>query len=81
MKKEKDWTSIWNKKVSVLEGKTIKEVRYMTQEEQDLYHWDSKAVVIFFTDGSYIFPSSGDEGNSPGSLFTSIDSLSTIPSI
>lgn len=78
---EKDWIKIWNDKIKVLEGKTIKYVRYMTNEEQEFYSWYEKAVVIFFTDGTHIIPSRDDEGNGPGSLFTSIDKLEIIPSI
>lgn len=64
-----------------LKGKTIAEVRYMTNAEQKNHDWYRKAVVIFFTDGSYIYPSADDEGNAPGALFTSFKDLPIIPVI
>lgn len=65
----------------LLKGKTIKSVRYMTQEEMDEFMWYEAAVVIFFTDGTYIFPSQDPEGNGPGCLFTSSDKLAIIPEL
>jgi hypothetical protein len=32
-------------------------------------YWESRPLAIFFTDGSFIFPSMDDEGNDGGSLF------------
>lgn len=65
---EKHWS---NYAKNNLIGKTIKSVRYMTQSEADNMGWHSRPLAIFFTDGSYIFPSSDDEGNDAGSLFGS----------
>ena len=45
-----------------LNGKTVVDVRYMTEEEVENMGWGRKAIVIIFNDGSYIFPSSDDEG-------------------
>ncbi|MEI6297104.1 MAG: hypothetical protein WCO84_05715 [bacterium] len=75
-------TKRWEDRCSAkLVGKTIKYVRYQyTCEKQDL-GWSKKALVIFFEDGSYLFPSSDDEGNNAGSLFTSIEGLEGIPAI
>lgn len=64
-----------------LEGKTIKEVRYQTTEEMEAMGWYSAALVIWFTDGSFMFPSRDDEGNDAGALFTSDDDLMVIPVI
>lgn len=64
-----------------LVGKTIKNVRYMTNEEMEDHLWDKKTLVIFFTDGSYIYASSDDEGNSAGALYTSFNKLPIIPTI
>ena len=64
-----------------LKGKTIAHVRYLDDEERDAMGWYSSALVIFFTDGSHIFPSQDDEGNDAGALFTSFDDLNTIPVI
>lgn len=64
-----------------LVGKTIKLVRYMTDEELDSMGWDTANLVIFFTDGSHIFASMDDEGNDSGVLFTSDPDIECIPSI
>jgi hypothetical protein len=75
-------SKVWNKKVSdFLVGKTIKSVRYMTDAEMDDFMWYKKAVVIDFTDGSWIIPQSDDEGNNGGALYTSEKTLSIIPTI
>ena len=60
-----DWQGLSQKE---LVGKTIAEVRYMTDKEADGMDWDSKPLVIFFTDNSYIFASRDDEGNNGGAL-------------
>lgn len=60
----------WNKYASdKLKGKTIVEVRYMEKDERAKMGWCESPLCIFFDDGSYIFPSSDDEGNSAGALF------------
>ena len=70
----------WTKQIAdFLVGKTIKEVRYMTQKECTDMMWYNRPLAIFFTDGTYIFPSADDEGNDGGALFTSSDKLPVIP--
>ena len=72
----------WNKKVAdFLVGKTIKSVRYMTNEEMEDFMWYKKAIIIDFTDGHWIIPQSDDEGNNGGALYTSDDRLGVIPAI
>lgn len=56
-----------------LVGKTIKLVRPLLDEEYDGFAWDiygdnEIALVIQFTDGSYIVPMSDPEGNDAGFL-------------
>lgn len=63
---EKHWNEFAKKH---LLGKTIASVRYMTKAEAKNMGWESRPVTIFFTDGSYIFPSMDDEGNDGGALF------------
>ena len=73
---------VWNKKVKeFLVGKTIKSVRYMTDEEMEDFMWYRKPVIIDFTDGSWIIPQSDDEGNNGGALYTSDEKLGVIPAI
>ena len=75
-------TKKWEDRFSVvLAGKTIKSVRYLyTVEKRDL-GWFKKTLVIFFTDGSFIFPSSDNEGNDAGAFFTSIRDMEVIPTL
>ena len=71
----------WNKKVKVLEGKTIKSVKYMTKERAEEWDWYKRPIEITFTDGNRMILSRDDEGNGPGSAFTSIKGLERIPTI
>ena len=63
---EKHWNDFAKKQ---LVGKTIASVRYMTKAEAKAMYWESRPLAIFFTDGSFIFPSMDDEGNDGGTLF------------
>lgn len=63
---EKHWSDFAK---TNLVGKTIKAVRYMSKVEADNMGWTSRPLAIFFTDGSFIFPSMDDEGNDGGTLF------------
>jgi hypothetical protein len=75
-------TKSWEDRCSAfLVGKTIKFVRYQYACEKKDMGWSKKSLVIFFTDGSYIFSSSDDEGNNAGAFFTSIKGLEGIPTI
>jgi hypothetical protein len=65
----------------VLLGKTIKSVRYLYTAERKDMGWYKKSLVIFFTDGSFIYPSADNEGNDAGAYFTSIKGMEVIPTI
>ena len=75
MAKTESITEFWNKRAKTLVGKTIKEVRYMTDEEADQCMWYKKPIVIIFTDGTYIYPMMDDEGNDGGAIYGSEDNL------
>jgi hypothetical protein len=62
-------------------GRTIMEVRYLTDEEMESLGWYEKSLVIIFENGEFIFPSADDEGNNAGALFTSWEDLPTMPTI
>ena len=65
----KDTTMYWdNHARKALVGRTIKEARYMTQEEADKWGWYKRSVVLFFDDGSWAIPQKDDEGNDGGAL-------------
>lgn len=78
-----DYVKMWTEKAEkALVGKTIVGVSYMTPMEADnVFGWAKRPIVMTLSDGSILFPSSDDEGNAAGSLFTSIDGLETIPVI
>ena len=77
---KQDPTQRWTKDCAkFLEGKTIKKVRYMTNEEAEAMGWFSRPLAIFFDDGSFVYASADDEGNDGGALFTSSDDLPIIP--
>ena len=49
-------------------GKTISQVRMLTQPEVDNLRWPSGTLVIQLNDGTLLFPSADDEMNGPGAL-------------
>ena len=78
----------WNKIVKkFLVGKIIQNARYLSEEEmndcfgEEDYGSMKIPLVIEFTDGSWIFPMSDDEGNDVGALATSSEEVPTIPVI
>ncbi len=72
------WT---NTAKHVLEGRTIKQVRYMTEDECEELMWDERALVLELDDGTLVWPSSDEEGNQAGVLFTNIDEASVLPAL
>ncbi len=56
-----------------LVGKTVKEVRPLTERECEMFAWDFQfedyAMVVVFTDGTCVIPSQDPEGNGAGFLF------------
>lgn len=60
-----------------LKGKTISAIRPLTQKECREFGWDyehnNEALVIWFTDGTYLVPMSDPEGNGAGFLYLSED--------
>ena len=65
-----------------LVGKTIRRVRYLTDNEVIDLGWKRSNVVIEFEDGHWIIPMTDDEGNDAGTLWTSSQSeLNVIPNV
>lgn len=53
-------------------GKTVKEVRWMTEEELKAEGWERNSnpcAVLVFDDGSKIYASQDGGGNGPGCMF------------
>jgi len=71
----------WNEKIKALVGKTIAKAEYISQERANDWDWYGRALEITFDDGTSMLLSSDDEGNGPGSAFTNIPGLETIPRI
>ena len=79
--KQEEVEPYWNKQVEKLIGKTIRNAEYMTRERADEWGWDQQGLEITFTNGDSMLLSRDDEGNGPGSAFTSIKGLETIPTL
>ena len=62
---ETEWTA---KAMTVLKGRTIEDVRYLTIDEAHDAGWHSRPLVMFLDSGDWIVPMSDDEGNDAGSL-------------
>ena len=73
---EQEWVQAISDK---LVGKTIKEVRYISDEEARGMDWHARSVAIQLSDGQWVFPMQDDEGNGPGALSTTYEDLPTIP--
>lgn len=70
----------WNKTAKdLLEGRTIKSVRYLTEREAETnLGWTNSTVLITLDNGVQIVPSADDEGNNGGALFVDGDVLPVI---
>ena len=65
----------------VVVGRRIKSVRYLSDSERDDIGWYRASIVLELDDGTALWPSSDDEGNDAGALFTTNLDLPTIPVI
>ena len=65
-----DTISHWTKIAKdTLEGKTIVEVRYLTDTEMETMGWYKRPIIFILDDGTQCVPSMDDEGNNGGALF------------
>ena len=60
---------------NVLEGRTIKEVRYLNDEELENMGWNSRPLCFFLDNGTSCVLSMDDEGNDGGVLFYGKDGV------
>ena len=76
----KDWDQHWltEAKEQLLNRKIVN-VRYMTSEEMEQLGWYCRPVVMVLDDGNMIYPSSDDEGNNGGALFTCNEANPVLP--
>ena len=66
---------------TMLLNRKIVGVRYLLDEEMELLGWDERSIVLILDDGNMIFPSSDDEGNRAGALFTNDPKHPTLPTL
>lgn len=69
MIKEADLKQHNERQEKLLKGKTVKQVRYLTDEEMKAMMWDKRPIAIQFDDGTVIVPMQDDEGNEGGSIY------------
>ena len=63
----------------LLLNRKIVGVRYLLDEEMEMLGWDQRSIVLILDDGNMIFPSSDDEGNRAGALFTNDPKTPVLP--
>ena len=63
---------------SVLLGSKIVDIRYMTEKEMDGMGWGSRAIVLTLDNGTLVWPSSDNEGNEAGALYTDHPAMQVI---
>jgi hypothetical protein len=73
---EKYWTDEAN---TLLKGRRIAGVRYLTATEAEDYAWDSRGLVLFLDNGAQLVISADDEGNGPGAIFTNNEKTPVLP--
>ncbi len=82
MMKKNEVEPYWTKVAKdVLEGRTIKKVRYLTEKEMESLGWYSRCVVMILDNGTIVYPSADDKGNEAGVLFTTNEDEPTLPVI
>lgn len=64
---------------ALLVGRKIMAVQYMTDMEAREAGIMERPLLIYLDDGTVIYPSSDDEGNGGGAIFTSNEKLPVIP--
>lgn len=80
MSEVKDYDKIWGDiAVKQFVGRKIVGARYLSQEEADEMGWYSRPVVLQLDDGNILYPSSDDEGNDGGALFTNDKENDVLP--
>ena len=73
---DNDWK---NEASRLLVGLKVVGVRYMDKDEAEDMGWDYRPVVIIFDNGLQVYPSSDDEGNNAGAMFTTDKMCDTLP--
>jgi len=75
---EQKWAKIAS---DMLVGRKIVLVRYMSEDERESMGWHTRPIVLQLDDGNMIYPSSDDEGNGAGAMFTNSKKQPVLPVI
>lgn len=62
----------------LLLGRTITDVRFMTDKERDNNGWDKRGIVLILDDGNILYPMADAEANESGAIGTSYKQLNVI---
>lgn len=87
MGEPKDWiiytlTESWAKRIEkYLVGRTIVKVDYCSEELADEQGWHCQPIQILLDNGTWLTPTSDDEGNNGGAIHTNIKELPIVPVI
>ena len=82
MAKTKKLCDNWQKRINkYLVGRTIVKVEYCTENLADEQGWHCQPIQILLDDGTWLTPTSDDEGNNGGVIHTNIKELPIIPVI
>jgi hypothetical protein len=59
-------------------GRTITDIRFMSETERDNNAWDKRGIVITLDDGNILYPMTDEEGNDAGAIGTSYKQLNIL---
>jgi len=70
----------WIKQINdLLVGKTIKKIEWLNADESyKLFGWRHQPCEIYLDDGTILTPSTDDEGNNAGAIFTNHKEIGTL---
>ena len=72
----------WIKKINkYLVGRQIVKIVYCSKKEMEHQGWHNRPIQILLDNGTWLTPTSDDEGNNGGAIHTNIKELPTIPVI
>ena len=72
----------WKTKIEkYLKGRTIVKIEYCSEKESELQGWHNQPIQILLDNGTWLTPTSDDEGNNGGAIHTNIKEFPIIPVI
>ena len=73
-----NWTDKISKK---LIGRKIVGIEYCSEKEMEEQGWHNRPIQILLDNGTWLTPTSDDEGNNGGAIHTNLSTLPVIPVI